>query len=227
MNNNKILDLSNKRNVYVVGDLHGYYNELMSKLIKIGFDFKQDALVAVGDLVDRGPNSYECLKLLNEDWFNSCRGNHEVMLTDSKLYKPMEEMHRKHGGQWFYELPDHQQQECIKLVYKMPLTLTVLYGGKRYGIAHADSCSEWQDNSLKHTAETIRAVKDHVMWSTSRFNAAKDGIYEHIENIDHVYFGHCPTRTIETIANYSFIDFGHWTWKAGIKLVKIDTREVI
>lgn len=43
---------------FVVGDLHGYYAELMQALEQVSFDFTQDRLLAVGDLINRGPDSY-------------------------------------------------------------------------------------------------------------------------------------------------------------------------
>ncbi|MCO6561391.1 MAG: metallophosphoesterase, partial [Gilliamella sp.] len=65
--------------IFVVGDLHGCYDLLMSKLSDAGFDFKHDLLIAVGDLIDRGTQNLECLRLINENWFKTVRGNHEQM----------------------------------------------------------------------------------------------------------------------------------------------------
>ncbi len=49
--------LINKRRgkLYAVGDLHGCYTLLMNRLKEIGFDFDNDLLISVGDLVDREP----------------------------------------------------------------------------------------------------------------------------------------------------------------------------
>lgn len=63
--------------LFVVGDLHGCYTLLMNKLEELEFNFQQDLLVSVGDLVDRGQENLECLSLINEPWFKAIRGNHE------------------------------------------------------------------------------------------------------------------------------------------------------
>lgn len=48
---------------YVVGDIHGCYELLMTRLDAMKFDRKHDRLFSVGDLVDRGRDSFKCLKL--------------------------------------------------------------------------------------------------------------------------------------------------------------------
>lgn len=73
---------------YIVGDIHGMYHLLIYALeSKLNFNFENDRLFAVGDLIDRGENSVECLDLLNQSWFHSIMGNHEEMLFKSYLYE--------------------------------------------------------------------------------------------------------------------------------------------
>lgn len=63
---------------YVISDIHGCYNEFLSMLGKIHF-LGEDRLILAGDYIDRGTQSYEMLK-----WMEQCppnvlllRGNHE------------------------------------------------------------------------------------------------------------------------------------------------------
>jgi serine/threonine protein phosphatase 1 len=67
---------------FVVGDLHGCLDELISLLAHVRFDPKLDRLFSVGDLVDRGPRSHAALQLLKKPWFHACRGNHEQLLIE-------------------------------------------------------------------------------------------------------------------------------------------------
>lgn len=62
---------------FVVGDIHGCYDQLMNLLKEIKFNFAKDRMFVVGDLVDRGPKSKEVLDLLYEPWFHSVIGNHD------------------------------------------------------------------------------------------------------------------------------------------------------
>ncbi len=82
MNIYERIDGSKYRNIWVVGDLHGCYTNLMKKLETIGFDTKKDLLISVGDLVDRGTENVECLELITFPWFRAVRGNHEQMMID-------------------------------------------------------------------------------------------------------------------------------------------------
>ena len=64
---------------FVVGDLHGEINALHEAMVNIGFDSERDRLFCVGDLVDRGPASFELLELAAEDWFFPVMGNHDQL----------------------------------------------------------------------------------------------------------------------------------------------------
>ena len=70
----------------IVGDIHGHYLKLARLLEKGGFDSEKDTLIINGDLMDRGPDSYECLTLIKELKYTMgkrliyIRGSHEYAL---------------------------------------------------------------------------------------------------------------------------------------------------
>lgn len=51
---------------YIIGDLQGCYDELMRLLEEINYDSETDHLWFVGDIVNRGPKSLECLTFVKE-----------------------------------------------------------------------------------------------------------------------------------------------------------------
>lgn len=67
------------RHIWVVGDIHGEYQLLQSRLHQLSFFPETDLLISVGDNIDRGPESLDVLRLLNQPWFISVKGNHEAM----------------------------------------------------------------------------------------------------------------------------------------------------
>ena len=47
--------------VLAVGDIHSMYEKLIMLMEKIQFDPEEDLLVFLGDYIDRGPDSIQCL----------------------------------------------------------------------------------------------------------------------------------------------------------------------
>ncbi len=206
------LNLDHKRNVYVVGDIHGCYDELMQKLKEIEFDFEQDLLLSVGDLTDRGKKNEECVLLIGQPWFKSVRGNHEQTAIDGYYDIDVMNSHIKkgNGGAWFYVLPDAIKRFIISEFDKLPLALEVQYKGKTYGVAHAeipyDDWNVFKENLIQNTLmpETGKTTRDATM--RNRNNFRKDYVW--INNIDKVYLGHSVSKGIKLVGNCSYIDTG-------------------
>lgn len=64
----------------VVGDIHGCFDELMALLEKANFG-EDDRVVAVGDLITKGPKNREVLELfMTDSRFTTVIGNHDLAL---------------------------------------------------------------------------------------------------------------------------------------------------
>ena len=64
----------------VVGDIHGCYDELIELMKKVDLH-DDDRVVAVGDLITKGPKNREVLKLFMADKrYSSVIGNHDLTL---------------------------------------------------------------------------------------------------------------------------------------------------
>lgn len=74
------------RRVYVISDLHGYYDLFMKLLDKISFN-EYDLLYILGDVCDRGPDSLKILFYIQEhDNIILLKGNHEYMMQEALYY---------------------------------------------------------------------------------------------------------------------------------------------
>lgn len=72
---------------YVIGDVHGCYDEMMRLLQKIEAQDKDAIIYFVGDFIDRGPKVWETLQWVMENIsmdgkYRSVMGNHEAMVCE-------------------------------------------------------------------------------------------------------------------------------------------------
>ena len=64
--------------IYVIGDVHGHYNELVELINKLPNKF-ESKICFVGDLIDRGPDSKKVVDLVKTYNYDCVLGNHEQM----------------------------------------------------------------------------------------------------------------------------------------------------
>lgn len=185
---------------FVVGDIHGYYQLLIRELERVDFDRKHDRLFAVGDLIDRGPDSLACISLLGEDWFYAVRGNHEQMMINalSRDDEVLYQLWLFNGGGWSSEW-DRATLKALaeRLDELLPLAIEVDTPWGRLGIVHAEPGSEWGADNF---ADTQR-----LLWS-------REGVWQEkttsCRNIDLVVVGHTPVERPVLLGNVLHIDTG-------------------
>lgn len=69
--------------IYVVSDIHGYYDLFLKGLAGIDFS-DQDNLWCLGDMIDGGPDGIQILQhIMKNDNMDLLIGNHELMLLNS------------------------------------------------------------------------------------------------------------------------------------------------
>ena len=211
----KKIPINTKGVDYIVGDIHGEYNKLIESLKLINFDFSKDRLFCTGDLVDRGSQNEECLSLINQDWFITVMGNHELMCLDnfyySNQYPEMYRMHAANGGEWFC-VSDYKQQEFfVRQIETLPVIVEVqIDEHTKIGIIHANVGYDWEE--LKKEIKNINQISGSqnrilmdTLWGRSRIS---NSTAIPCKNISHVFVGHSPVQSVKTLGNVSFIDTG-------------------
>jgi len=204
---------------YVVGDIHGQYDLLMEQLDEIGFDFDTDKLFSVGDLVDRGPKSWECLMLTYETWFDAVLGNHEAMMYDA-IASGLKHLWWQNGGSW-WDTEGHaislcDRSEAISIICDMPNYLTLnLKDGSSVGIIHASANGrQWPPKQT-----SIDPWGDPTIWCRKFLH----GTVPKVSGVDLVIVGHNPTDKPKLENNTLHIDTGYKTGRLSI----IDIEEAL
>lgn len=125
---------------FVVGDLHGQARMLAHALELVSFDPKQDKLIALGDLVDRGGGSHALLQLVaSAPWFISLRGNHEAMMLGARSSPEIRHVWNLQGSDWADALDARTYEQCCCIARGLPLAIELpLQDGRRVGLVHAE-----------------------------------------------------------------------------------------
>lgn len=201
---------------YVVGDIHGQYQQLMTQLKEINFNFKADRLFATGDLIDRGPESEKCLMLLEEPWFFSVIGNHEYHLLEGKTDLLITE---GMGNTWLEKYQNNQRKTisfCDIIVENQPLTITIEAGDVSVGVAHALPPEIWPyENSC---TPNVNEVLD-IIWSRPLGTKV---VKRDLKGVDYVICGHSRVNSIKVLNRHIFID----TFDAQKKLTFVNCNQL-
>lgn len=210
----KIWDKEIKGKLWAVGDIHGCYNLLMTRLKEIGFDFENDLLVAVGDLVDRGTQNIQCVELLSKPWFTSVRGNHEDLCIGGLHNESYKRCHVANGGEWFYMLDGQAMYNIAKTFAELPVVLEISHNGKKFGFVHGHiEQNNWDEFKETFTQEptAFRDPSELAMWGRERLDEEKKQ-YTHVTGVDAVIMGHTVTQKPCKRDNCYWIDTGavHW-----------------
>ena len=207
----EFLKAKDESSVFVVGDIHGEYSYLIEELNKINFNFENDLLIAVGDIVDRGNENIKCVQLLDKKWFKSVMGNHEDFCIQGLTNSHVEFYHKmkNNGGSWFYDLSD-VERNCVAEKFKqLPVLIELEYQHKKFGFVHADvPVEDWE------LLKEMVLNKDHINNGRSIIEAClwSRRIVEmetvEIAQVDNVFLGHTVLPEIKQVGNCTFLDTG-------------------
>lgn len=169
----------------IIGDIHGCYRELSDLVEKFG-PTDIDQIYSVGDVINRGPDSANCIKLLKDLKAKVIMGNHEhwylnsfpftINTKQNKIFKTLEiEDHMR----WMYDLPYYIETEKFIIVHAGFDPRIPLY--------------ENDDDTLV----SVRMLKDiNKPW------------FELYEGKKHIYFGHWGKLGLYYGKNVTGLDTG-------------------
>ena len=154
---------------YAVGDVQGCYTELVQLLETIRFDAGVDKLWLVGDLVNRGPDSLEVLRLVKSlgDSAITVLGNHDLHLL--AVAEGTAELSRNDTLDEILNAPD--RDELLRWLRNQRL----LYAQDGYVLVHAGLLPQWsvaQAESLAREVETALRGDDYATFLSRMYGNA-------------------------------------------------------
>ncbi|MDR0779853.1 MAG: metallophosphoesterase [Pseudomonadales bacterium] len=205
---------------YAVGDIHGHFSKLETALMAIGFDTAKDRLFAVGDLIDRGPQSTQALHWLQQPWFHAVRGNHEDYACRWQTVDI--ENWRINGGGWFQELSLAEKETFAATFKTLPFVMEIETAAGVVGIAHADvPCQCWSDLA---TRLDTRSARDYCLWSRHRI---RNKLTFGVDGVRALVVGHEPLPQPVVLGNVYHIDTRGWSTKGNFTLLDLHSLAVV
>ena len=113
---------------FIVGDVHGCFDELMLLLKKSGYKSHNHRLILLGDLINKGPDSFKVLSWVREQKVDVVIGNHElkfIKAIENRLPLPavLEKLKKSMNGElggwlsWMKGWPVYIEEEGFLVVH--------------------------------------------------------------------------------------------------------------
>lgn len=173
---------------FCVGDIHGHSKALQELLNKVEFDFENDLLISIGDLCDRGPDSWGVVELLMKVKNLVCiQGNHDLWFKSFLSDKKSNQFWIQQGGRETYNsyvnnnwgnIDNHISFYSNQIPYYILDNKCFVHGG----FDRDFKISEQDENSL---------CWDRTFVEQSM--SCKSGKLKTKDNFDIVFIGHTPT----------------------------------
>ena len=237
LNHTLKMDLENDRHL-IVGDMHGRYDHFLKLLEIANYDPAKDVIYSVGDLIDRGPKSVECVEFFQQERCYAIKGNHEMMMLDPAW----SETWLDNGGmQCLTSIMDRgiDQDAFRDILRKFPWVIDVGEDDEEHAfrIVHAEMPPGWPeeywqrmlDGALNHDDPSFA----RIIWSRRLIQAAAanannllpvaHGIQFHGNRYRNVFTGHTPCQKVFKCGDHWFLD----TWFGGtLSMIDAVTKEV-
>lgn len=201
--------LENYKEVLVIGDIHGCYDELV-KLLKTADAEKDSTLkLFVGDLVNKGPKNSEVLNLIRTSAsMLAVRGNHDEVVLKEYMSSRRTDYNLKPQNTWIKDL----SAENIAYLTELPYTISL--PSLNAIIVHAGLIPGMplENNSPYHMVHMRNIVETDVFWEggfQATTSTSKGEPWASLWNgPQHIYFGHDAKRKLQTYPYATGLDTG-------------------
>jgi serine/threonine protein phosphatase 1 len=195
-----------------VGDIHGHFSRLRKVLEANGFNPAVDRLFSVGDLVDRGPESEQCLEWLDYPWFFPIKGNHEELVEQYTYSQINTGWYMDCGGAWLISKIPSERQIYADAFESLPYMIEVDTAAGAVGLIHSNVLRDdwsytWERFSNCRDPSEWRLIRQCCLWERNRILQEDTTT---VEGIRAVVVGHTPLRLPQVLGNVYHIDTAGW-----------------
>ncbi|WP_321574644.1 metallophosphoesterase [Paraburkholderia franconis] len=219
-----------------MGDIHGCFGQLRAALEARRFDPKRDRLFAVGDLVDRGPESDCVLEAVERYRIKSVKGNHEDVIVRWHHGEEQALSLLGNGANWLLDRAEDMDwiDHIADYMASLPYVIEIETEHGIIGIVHADSpVSDWATFVREIERESPNGtMRRKAIWARTRWKTyqphsepsrstlrglldrAKRSVRSqahatgHVDNVTAVIVGHTPVSGVTAKDNVINIDTG-------------------
>lgn len=211
---------------FVIADIHGNYQPLLSVFRDSGFDYRNDLLISLGDLVDRGPEPVKVVdELLKIRHLINIKGNHDHWFFEYLSSGISNNVWLFQGG--MATLKDYEKHPKAKQRHLEFFASASLYyvDEKNRLFVHAGFDPYRSFHEQKTSPETL-------LWDRLLFRVASD---HHLNKTDfheftEIFIGHSPTQLVTSDFPVHFANLWMMDTGAGhrryLSMMDVDTKEV-
>jgi serine/threonine protein phosphatase 1 len=208
---------------FVIGDIHGRYNALIDVIDQAGLDYQNDVLISLGDIVDGGEHTNQCIsELIKIKNCVACKGNHDAwalgwMLTGGELPVWVHQGGYATMRSYDYDFKSVPKRHICFLDNAVPFWIDT----KQRIYVHG---------GFDPNIPMWKQEEHDLMWNRKLIDYARN---EKIVDFNHVFVGHtstqfikCDTNCVEplTFNNLTAMDTGAG-WLGKLTLMDVDSRE--
>jgi serine/threonine protein phosphatase 1 len=178
---------------FVLGDIHGRLKALQQVFERANFDFDNDKVIFIGDIVDRGTRPFECIEFFDKVKHKVfIKGNHDLSLEDY-IKTGYDYFHGEHGSlitivQW-QSLEVERKRKVEKFLNEM---VYYYIDEKNRLFVHGGF-----DRDLPLEAQIDETIIHALCWNRTLWQKAiccKDDVkLKTIDKFSEIFIGHTPT----------------------------------
>lgn len=197
---------------FVLGDIHGAFDLVLQGMKKVAFDPAVDRLISCGDLVDRGDESWRCLKFLQQPYVHAVRGNHDDNFVQIFGQEDPPEMawaafERMFGMKWTRSIDRDMRQRIAQALSALPLAIEIPTERGLVGVIHGDVPKGWSWTQFTQALQRgdVQA-RQCALESRDRIESARD---EGVPGLGRLFVGHTPQHGgVLRLGNVYAVDTG-------------------